>query len=183
MIEERSPIASPAAAHRAAGSRAVRCAVLTVSDTRTPDTDRSGSLTRNLLERQNHQVIDYRIVRDEPLEIAQALQSWTGEGSVQAIITNGGTGIATRDTTYDVVVSLLEKRLDGFGELFRMLSYAEIGAAAMMSRAVAGVLAGRVVFVLPGSSNAVALAMERLILPELGHVVYELTKPDGSPHT
>lgn len=183
MIEERSPITSPAAEHRAAGSGVVRCAVLTVSDTRTPETDRSGSLTRNFLERQNHQVIDYRIVRDEPVEIAQALRSWTGEGSVQAIITNGGTGIGRRDTTYDVVVSLLDKRLDGFGELFRMLSYAEIGAAAMMSRAVAGVLAGRVVFVLPGSSNAVALAMERLILPELGHVVHELTKPDGSPGT
>ncbi len=167
---------SPAAEHRAAGSSSVRCAVLTVSDTRTEQTDASGSLIRRLLQERDHRVVDYRIVPDEPDQIAEVLRSWTTQGDAQAIISNGGTGIARRDMTYDVVSGLLEKRLDGFGELFRMLSYAEIGAAAMMSRAVGGTLRGRAVFVLPGSSNAVTLAMERLILPELPHVVHELSK-------
>ncbi len=169
---------SPAPEHRAASSTRLRCAVLTVSDTRTEQTDGSGSLIRRLLVEHGHEVVDYRIVPDEPTQITEAFRSWTTEGDVQAIISNGGTGIARRDTTFDVVSALLEKRLDGFGELFRMLSYAEIGAAAMMSRAVGGTLHGRAVFVLPGSSNAVALAMERLILPELPHVVHELSKHD-----
>ncbi len=167
---------SPAAEHRAAGSSRVRCAVLTVSDTRTEQTDTSGSLIRRLLEERDHLVMGYRIVPDEPQPIAEAFQRWTTESEIQAIISNGGTGIAKRDTTYDVVAALLEKRLDGFGELFRMLSYAEIGPAAMMSRAIGGTYRGRAVFVLPGSSNAVSLAMERLILPELPHVVHELSK-------
>ncbi len=150
--------------------------MLTVSDTRTEETDASGSLIGRLLEERGHRIVDYRIVPDDPQQIAGTFQAWTTEEDVQAIISNGGTGIARRDTTYDVVSGLLEKRLDGFGELFRMLSYAEIGAAAMMSRAIGGTYRGRAVFVLPGSLNAVALAMERLILPELPHVVHELSK-------
>ncbi len=176
MSEDRGIPPSPAAAHRAAGSSTIRCAVLTVSDTRTEETDASGSLIRRLLEERGHRIVDYRIVPDDPQQITGTFQAWTTEKDVQAIISNGGTGIARRDTTFDVVSGLLEKRLDGFGELFRMLSYAEIGAAAMMSRAIGGTYRGRAVFVLPGSSNAVALAMERLILPELPHVVHELSK-------
>ncbi len=181
----RAPVPpSPAQEHRATGAASVRCAVLTVSDTRTTETDTSGSLIRRLLEEHGHRVVDYRIVPDDPDQIAAAFQSWAQEGDIQAIISTGGTGISRRDTTFDVVSALLEKRLDGFGELFRMLSYAEIGSAAMMSRAVGGTLHGRAVFVLPGSSNAVSLAMERLILPELPHVVHELSKHDSTPtHT
>jgi molybdenum cofactor biosynthesis protein B len=174
------PTASPSSAsvadHRAAAPDAIRCAVLTVSDTRTEEMDSSGALIRRRLEESGHRVVAYRIVKDEPDEICDVVEAWVTDPAVQAIVSNGGTGIAARDTTYDVVAGLLEKRLDGFGELFRMLSYAEIGAAAMLSRAVAGVYRGTVVFVLPGSSNAVGLALEKLILPELGHVVFEVTK-------
>ena len=164
------------AAHRAAAPDAVRCAVLTVSDTRTPETDTSGWLIRELLSEAKHQIVDYRIVADEPALIREALGGWVGRAEVQAILINGGTGIAARDTTHDVVAALLEKRIDGFGELFRMLSYEEIGAAAMLSRAVAGVLGGRLVVAMPGSTNAVRLAMTKLIVPELGHLAYEIGK-------
>src|SRR5262249_39089151 len=149
---------------------------LTVSDTRTEASDASGALIKNLLTAAGHVIADYRIVKDEPAEIRDRLGEWTGVDGVDAILTNGGTGIANRDTTYDVIAGLLEKRLDGFGELFRMLSFAEIGAAAMLSRAVAGVYRGRVVVAMPGSTNAVRLAMERLVVPELAHMVYELRK-------
>lgn len=162
--------------HRAAAAAAIRCAVLTVSDTRTASTDTSGALIRELLTAAGHQVVASCIVPDEPEAIRAALAEWASDAGIQAILSNGGTGIASRDTTYDVVVALLEKRLDGFGELFRLLSYGEIGGAAMLSRAVAGVYRGRAVFAMPGSSNAVRLAMERLIAPELAHVVYEITK-------
>ena len=162
--------------HRAAAPDAVKCAVLTVSDTRTACTDGSGSLINSLLTAQGHVVVDYNIVPDEPGRIRETLETWTGRSDIQAVITNGGTGVAARDTTYDVIAALLEKRLDGFGELFRMLSYDEIGAAAMMSRAVAGVRQGKLVVALPGSTNAVRLAMQKLILPELGHLIYELSK-------
>jgi molybdenum cofactor biosynthesis protein B len=167
------------AEHRAAAPDSVRCAVLTVSDTRREETDRSGTLIRHRLDEGGHQVVAYRIVRDEPDQIRALIEEWAADPGIQAIVSNGGTGIAARDTTYDVVAGLLEKRLDGFGELFRMLSYAEVGAAAMLSRAVAGVFQGTVVFILPGSSNAVGLALDRLILPELAHVVYEMTKQGG----
>ena len=172
--------ASPSVAeHRAAAPDAIGCAVLTVSDTRTAETDRSGTLIRSALTERGHQLVDYQIVKDEPAQIRPLIEAWAGNPAIQAIVTNGGTGIAARDTTYDVVASLLEKRLDGFGELFRMLSYAEIGAAAMLSRAVAGVYRDTVVFVLPGSANAVGLALDKLILPELPHVVFEVAKQKG----
>ena len=162
--------------HRASAPTSVRCAILTVSDTRNEETDTSGQLIKTLLGDRGHTVEDYRIVPDEPALIRAQLRAWSTRQGIDAILTNGGTGIAQRDTTYDVVVSMLEKRLDGFGELFRALSYQEIGAAAMLSRAVAGVVSDRFVAVMPGSSNAVNLAMERLILPEISHVVYELSK-------
>ena len=172
-----APAASPTVEqHRAAAPVAVRCAVLTVSDTRTPETDTSGSLIKFRLQAGGHEVVDYRIVRDEPALVRDTIKQWVERPDIQAILSNGGTGIAARDTTYDVVASLLDKRIDGFGELFRMLSYAEIGSAAMMSRAVAGVVRGRIVVAMPGSTNAVRLALEKLVLPELAHLVYEVTK-------
>lgn len=162
--------------HREAAPGQIRCAILTVSDTRTIETDTSGALIRQALLDAGHEVVDYRIVRDEPFQIRQCLEDWSNDPRIDAIVSNGGTGIASRDTTYDVVARILDKRLDGFGELFRMLSYQEIGAAAMLSRATAGVYQGTVVFILPGSTHAVRLALEKLILPELAHVVYELRK-------
>lgn len=162
--------------HRAAAPAAVRCAVLTISDTRTEETDRSGGLIRDLLDRHGHTVSDCRIVPDEPDLIREWLSRWSRSPDIDAILSNGGTGFARRDTTYDVVTSMLDRRLDGFGELFRMLSFQEIGAAAMLSRAVAGAIEGKLVIAMPGSTNAVRLAMERLILPEIAHAVFELTK-------
>ena len=121
-------------------------------------------------------MIDYRIVRDDTAAIRETITGWADDPRIAAVLTNGGTGIARRDTTYDVVAGLLEKRLDGFGELFRMLSYPEIGAAAMLSRAVAGVYRETLIMTMPGSRNAVGLAMGQLILPELPHLVFEVTK-------
>jgi len=162
--------------HRAESPQTVTCAVLTISDTRTREDDRSGQLIRQHLDWRGHTIAAYEIVKDDALAIVETLQRWIADDGIQAIITNGGTGIAGRDVTYDAITGLLEKRLDGFGELFRMLSYPEIGAAAMLSRATAGIANGTVIFATPGSSNAVKLAMEKLIGPELGHVVHEVTK-------
>jgi molybdenum cofactor biosynthesis protein B len=167
---------APVAEHRAAAPDCISCAVLTVSDTRTTATDTSGGVIQELLTAAGHAIVDYRIVPDEPAAIREVLQEWGSRDDVQAILSTGGTGIAARDTTYDAVVALLEKRLDGFGELFRMLSYEEIGSAAMLSRAVAGVYRRRLLVAMPGSRNAVRLAMTKLIVPELGHLVYEIGK-------
>ena len=147
------------------------CAVLTVSDTRTPETDTSGARARALLETGGHRVVAYAILPDEPARIRAWVEARLAEPAVQAVIVNGGTGLAPRDTTYEAVTGLLEKRLDGFGELFRMLSFQEIGAAAMLSRAVAGVVRGRVLVSVPGSTAAVELALSKLVVPELGHMV------------
>ncbi|MBA3414232.1 MAG: MogA/MoaB family molybdenum cofactor biosynthesis protein [Chloroflexia bacterium] len=171
-----SPRAASVETHRDAAPDSVRCAVLTVSDTRTPETDSSGRLIRDLLEMRGHVVVVHAIVPDDADGIRLTLGEWASRDDLDAILSNGGTGIAGRDTTYDALVDLLEKRLDGFGELFRMLSYAEIGAAAMLSRAVAGVYRGKLVAAMPGSTNAVNLAMAKLLLPELGHLVYEIGK-------
>lgn len=149
----------------------VHCAIVTVSDTRTPETDRSGQLIRQLLETAGHAIEFYRILPDEPDQIRDLLQTLSSQFDLDVILLNGGTGIAPRDTTYDAIEPLLEKVLPGFGELFRALSFEEIGSRAIASRAIAGVLAGKVLFSIPGSSNAVKLAMERLILPELVHLV------------
>lgn len=152
-----------------------RCGVLTISDTRTPETDTSGALIRTLLTQAGHDVVRYAVVRDEPDEIEAQILACTAEGC-KLVITNGGTGIARRDSTFEVIDSLLEKRLPGFGELFRMLSYQEIGPAAMLSRATAGVYGDALIFCLPGSTNAVRLAMERLIVPQLPHLVWETVR-------
>jgi len=162
--------------HRAAAPDVIRCAVLTLSDTRTPETDTSGALIREALAAAGHVVADYRVLKDDPAPIAALVQVWADDPGIDAVLTNGGTGIARRDSTYDALAGLLEKRIDGFGELFRMLSWDEIGAAAMLSRAVAGTIGGTLVVAMPGSSNAVRLAMEKLVLPELRHLVYELRK-------
>jgi len=162
--------------HRAQAPASVACFVLTVSDTRTLATETSGRTIATLLEAAGHVVVGREVVKDEPLDVTNAIRGEIDRGQVRAIITTGGTGIAKRDSTYEAVTSLLDKRIDGFGEIFRMLSFGEIGPAAMLSRATAGVSAGCAIFMLPGSEAAVRLAMERLILPELGHVVRELTK-------
>lgn len=154
---------------------AVSIAIVTVSDTRTPETDTSGQLIRELSEAAGHVIVGYRIVKDEPDEVARALDDFA-DGPAQLIIFNGGTGISRRDRTYDVISRRLEKELRGFGEIFRMLSYEQIGAAAMLSRATAGVYEGKVVVSTPGSTNAVRLAMEKLILPEIQHLSWELVR-------
>lgn len=162
------------AEHKEKARKGVGCFVVTVSDTRDETTDQSGQLIKALLAENGHQLAGYRIVKDEPIEIESLLKEALIRGDVDAIIVHGGTGISPRDATYEVVNRLLEKRLDGFGEIFRFLSYQDIGSAAIMSRAIAGVAKGKVVISLPGSKGAVDLAMRRLILPELGHMVSQL---------
>ena len=154
----------------------VHCAIITVSDTRTEDTDTSGITIRKLLMRENQQVTHYCILKDEPAQIVARVRQLTTRSDIDAILLNGGTGIGKRDSTVEAVGGLLDKTLVGFGEIFRMLSYQEIGAAAMLSRAVGGVFQGKLVFSMPGSTHAVTLAMEKLILPELAHLVWELRK-------
>lgn len=150
--------------------------VITCSDTRTPDTDTSGQLIHKLLKDQGHEVVAYHLVKDEPAQIKGRIAEGLTNHAIQVIIINGGTGISRRDSTFEAVDAMLEKRLEGFGEVFRYLTYQEIGSPAIMSRATAGIIKGRVLFSTPGSENAVRLAMEKLILPELGHLVKELTK-------
>jgi molybdenum cofactor biosynthesis protein B len=161
--------------HRHEAPKVLRLFVVTASDTRGEAEDESGAFLREAVVRAGHVLAGYRIVKDEPDQLRDALDAAAAAGA-HAIIVNGGTGIAARDRTYEAVAARLEKRLDGFGELFRMLSYAEIGSAAMLSRAVAGVWDGRAVFSVPGSTAAVRLAWEKLIAPEIGHVLRELRK-------
>jgi len=160
--------------HKAKAKRSVPCVVVTISDTRDEASDLSGQLIKSALERDGHQLAGYRIVKDEPAEIDRLLREALAARDIEAIIVNGGTGISPRDSTYEVVNRLLDKRLDGFGEIFRYLSYLEIGSAAIMSRAVAGTAQGKILISLPGSKGAVALAMDKLILPELRHMVSQL---------
>ena len=160
--------------HRKNAVTGVRCAVLTISDTRGMETDVSGRTIVELLEAAGHVVAKRQILRDEPTDVHDAVVAQVGGDD--AIVTTGGTGITSRDSTYEAVVGLFEKRLDGFGELFRTLSYQEIGSAAMLSRACAGIARGTAIFLLPGAENAVRLAMTKLIIPELGHVVRELQR-------
>ncbi len=162
--------------HKAEAPRSVRCYVLTVSDTRTVQNDTSGLAIRDLLVTGGHHVAGYGIVRDDPSQVERAVRGQLDETAVQVIITTGGTGITSRDGTFEAIDDLLDKRLEGFGELFRMLSFHEIGPAAMMSRAVAGTIARKAIFVLPGAEHAVRLAMTKLIVPELGHIVQQLSK-------
>lgn len=162
------------AEHRKTAVTGVRCSILTISDTRTEQTDTSGRAIAEMLEAAGHRVEKRAIVRDEPREVRQRVEVQLG--AVDAIITTGGTGITSRDSTYEAIAGLIEKRLDGFGELFRALSYTEIGSAAMLTRAIAGVTRRTALFMLPGSEHAVRLAMTKLIVPELGHVIRELRR-------
>jgi molybdenum cofactor biosynthesis protein B len=186
MPTDAAPSTSTAAAAGAAATshrsrveheaaRAVRCAVVTISDTRTPATDESGRLAQERIAATGHSVAAYRVVRDEPAEIRAALAALPAAGATVAIL-NGGTGIARRDSTFEAVDALLDKRLPGFGELFRALSFPEVGPAALLSRATAGVIGDLLVFALPGSPHAVALALDRLILPDLAHLAWETTR-------
>ena len=162
--------------HRSHAPASVTCAVLTVSDTRTLETDAGGALATSLLEKAGHPVALRRVARDEPAEISACLEEALAHADVQVVVLTGGTGVAPRDRTPEAVEPHLDRVVPGFGELFRQLSYAEIGAAAMLSRALAGIAKGRVVFVLPGSRAALRLAFEKLILPEIGHLAGEARK-------
>jgi len=162
--------------HKARAPRSVRCFIVTVSDTRTEATDTSGRAIADLLTTAGHVVAGRAIVKDDAEMVRGTLERQLANAEVQAIITTGGTGVTARDSTYEVVSSLLQKRLDGFGELFRMLSFQQIGPAAMMSRACAGIVAGHVIVSLPGSEAAVRLALERLLIPELGHLVEQASR-------
>jgi molybdopterin adenylyltransferase len=162
--------------HKREAPKCVRCKVITVSDTRTKETDRSGQLMISLLHENGHEVVDYEIVKDEQSLIRSAILSGCDSDEIDVVLTNGGTGIAKRDVTIETVQQIAEKEIVGFGELFRMLSYSEIGSAAILSRAIGAVAFNTAIFSLPGSTGAVKLGMTKLILPELGHVVREIKK-------
>ena len=172
----RPGVAATPLEHKATAPKSVGCFVLTVSDTKTPETDTSGALIRDLLTKAGHHVIDSAIVRDEPTDVARIVREASTRAEVQAVIVTGGTGITSRDSTYEAIEALLDKRLPGFGELFRMLSFQEVGAAAMLSRAQMGLHARRIVVSLPGSPNACRLALEKLVIPELGHLLREASR-------
>jgi len=162
------------ALHRKDAPTGLRCFVLTISDTRSEATDTSGAAIAEALTAAGHHVAGRAIVRDDPDVVRATVEAQAAAS--QVVITTGGTGITSRDSTYEAITSLLHKRLDGFGELFRVLSYEEIGSAAMLSRACAGTIGRTAVFSLPGSEHAVRLAMTKLIVPEIGHVVRELAR-------
>lgn len=162
--------------HRTAAVAQVPTAIVSVSDTRTLETDAGGARIAELLAAAGHPVVSREVVRDEPEAIRGALERWLREPGVRAVIFTGGTGVAPRDVTPETLEPRLERIVPGFGELFRMLSWHDVGSAALLSRALAGIAAGRVVFALPGSRAAVELALEKLILPELGHLAAEAVK-------
>ncbi len=159
-----------------AGHGPVTVAIVTVSDSRTPETDQNRHYIERRMSELGHVVAAYRLIKDEPLQVLQALDELTELHEIRLILFNGGTGIAPRDTTFDVISRKLEKTLPGFGELFRMLSYQEVGAAAMLSRATAGVYKGTLIFSMPGSPNAVEVALEKLIIPEINHLAWEVVR-------
>ncbi|ENH95739.1 molybdenum cofactor synthesis protein [Gracilibacillus halophilus YIM-C55.5] len=164
-------------AHQTDAPETMRCQIVTVSDTRSKENDKSGQLMKEFAEAENVQIKDYQIVKDEKREIRQALDQGVDHPDIDVILLNGGTGIAKRDVTIEVVEHILDKQLPGFGEMFRMLSYQEdIGSAAILSRALAGVANDTAIFATPGSSGAVKLAMEKLIMPEMKHIVSEIQK-------
>lgn len=162
--------------HREAAPEKVRVAVLTISDTRTPETDTGGDTIEELMQKAGHEVVSRGIVKDDSPQIRTTLVDLLARPNVDAVITTGGTGIASRDNTYEVVERMIEKKLDGFGEVFRMLSYEEVGSAAILSRAIAGSVGTKFIASLPGSRNAVRLAIEKLLAPEINHIVFELRK-------
>ncbi|WP_119067435.1 MogA/MoaB family molybdenum cofactor biosynthesis protein [Rubrobacter indicoceani] len=165
--------------HREAAPDKVRISVLTISDTRTEDTDTGGDAIEELMTAAGHEVVSRSIVRDEADLIRDRITTLLADPDVDAVVTTGGTGISGRDTTYEVAESMIDKQLDGFGEIFRMLSYEEVGAAAMLSRATAGAVGTKFLACLPGSRNAVRLAVEKLLAPEIAHVVFELKRHAG----
>ena len=165
--------------HKNKAHRTVRCAVITLSDTRDETTDKSGQRIKALLAEHEQPVVSYQILKDEPDQITAAVQALLARPEVDVILTNGGTGIAPRDTTFEAIQGLLEKEIPGFGEMFRMLSYEDIGSAAMLTRATAGVAQGKVIISLPGSTGAVELGMTKLVLPELGHMLFLLQGERG----
>lgn len=158
------------------GPRALPCAVITVSDSRTVETDSSGQLIQTQLSSDGHTVVHYAILKDEAAQITALVEQLAAEGTAKVVILNGGTGIGKRDSTFEAIDALLEKRLPGFGELFRLLSYQEIGPAAMLSRATAGTYKGLLIFSTPGSPHAVELALGKLIIPELRHLAWETVR-------
>lgn len=160
--------------HKNKAHRTVRCAIITLSDTRDETTDKSGQRIKALLAEHEQPVVSYQILKDEPDQIMAAVRALLARPDVDVILTNGGTGIAPRDTTFEALQGLLEKEIPGFGEMFRMLSYEDIGSAAMLTRATAGVAQGKVIISLPGSTGAVELGMTKLVLPELGHMLFVL---------
>ena len=162
--------------HEQAGNAPVTVAIVTVSDSRTPETDKNKHYIEARMAELGHRVEAYRLIKDEPEQVNDVLESLTDISAIQIILFNGGTGISPRDTTYDVISRKLEKTLSGFGEIFRMISYEDIGSAAMLSRATAGVYKNTVVFSMPGSTNAVRTAMEKLIIPEINHLAWEIVR-------
>jgi molybdenum cofactor biosynthesis protein B len=162
--------------HRRAAPAALRCAVITISDSRDAATDRGGPLLVDGLAAAGHATTHRALVRDEARAIEEAVLAAVGRDDVDLVLTTGGTGIAPRDVTVPTLERLFEGTIPGFGELFRWLSFQEIGSAAMLSRACAGLLCGKVVIALPGSPKALRLALDRLVLPEAGHLVAEARK-------
>jgi len=165
--------------HGHPGPRDVGIAVLTVSDTRTAGDDESGDVARRLIEAAGHRVARRRVVPDDVGAIRECLNAWLADEDCAAIVVSGGTGIAPRDRTVEALAGLLERRIEGFGELFRALSFAQVGPVAMLSGAQGGVAQGKPLFALPGSPRAVELGLSRLVLPALGHVLAELARRDG----
>ena len=162
--------------HKELSPQAVSCAVLIISDSRTEKTDESGKLMREKLEGNGHTVVDYALLKNDPEAITKKLNEYLSQEELQVIITSGGTGVSMRDVTVETVTPMLDKMLDGFGELFRTLSYMEIGTASIMSRAIAGVISGKIIICVPGSLAAVKLALDKIILSEIGHMVREATR-------
>jgi len=162
--------------HKEQSPKAVNCAVVTISDSRTVQTDESGAFIKKRLTGNGHGVLSYALLKNDPAAIEKHIQDLLGKDSLQVIITTGGTGVSQRDVTVETLAPLLAKKFDGFGELFRYLTYQDIGATSVMSRAMAGVASGKVVICLPGSLGAVTLAMDKIILPEMGHMVREATR-------
>jgi molybdenum cofactor biosynthesis protein B len=162
--------------HKQKSPQSVSCAVLIISDSRTEDTDESGKLLKQRLSQNGHQVMAYAILKNDADAIRKKMGELLGYKELQVIITSGGTGVSHRDVTVETVSPLLEKKMDGFGELFRSLSYQEIGTGSVMSRAIAGVAGGKIVICIPGSVGAASLAIDKIILPEIGHMVREATR-------
>jgi molybdenum cofactor biosynthesis protein B len=178
MLPDEAEMTSDSSAqHKAIAAQQgpVAMAIVTVSDTRTPETDANARYLREQIAAAGHRVVAYHLIKDEPDEVARVLDELVAS-EARVILFNGGTGIAPRDTTFDVLSRRLEKTMPGFGELFRMLSYSQVGAAAMLSRATAGVYHNKVIISTPGSPAAVQLAWEKLIAPELEHLAWEVTR-------